>query len=222
MKQIRQGCFETNSSSMHSLVIKKEDDFVSKETLDREMYVYRMTSERVPKWITEDDCGILTIYIRDEYDIHFERTPFKVIATIDDKICYYIASECETQEDLDNLNATLKEIFDPLKKIKYHTYDDFGKAKYTPYGYAENYGYFKKALKENQITLKDFLTNNKYIVIVDGDEYQEFTAMRDSGIINYRDIDKIYTWPDGGCELTIYDNDGNIVEVKKSWESDWS
>ena len=64
-------------------------------------------------------------------------------------------------------------------------------------------------LKENEITLEEFIINSKYVVIVDGDEYAEFEKLKDSGLIDFSEIDKIYTWPDGSKECVSYDSEGN-------------
>ena len=35
MKQVRYGCFETNSSSMHSLIIMNRDEYYTKRRIDK-------------------------------------------------------------------------------------------------------------------------------------------------------------------------------------------
>ena len=42
------------------------------------------------------------------------------------------------------------------------------------------------------ITLEEFLTKKKYIVVIDGDEYCEFQNMKNAGIINMDNIEKQY------------------------------
>jgi hypothetical protein len=44
-------------------------------------------------------------------------------------------------------------------------------------------------------------------------------SLFDSGLINTKEIEEIFTWPDGGWEHTIYDDEGNIAEQTNSWES---
>ena len=219
MKQIRHSCFETNSSSMHSLIIKKENSYPPIEELEDIMSIYRVGRE---EWINENNSNKIDLHIyRINDDIYYGRHPFTVLSDIKDKLKYYVASECKTKEDIKNVEKVLHEIFDNIKEIKFASSmnKDWGNGDYDQYGYAQNYGYFTKALEENDITLKEFLINDKYVVIVDGDEYQEFEKMKDSGIIDFKKIDKIYTWPDGGWEYTKYDNNGNEVEHKTSWDN---
>ena len=218
MKQIRQGCFETNSSSMHSLIIKKKDDYPDIGELEDSMGIYRIGKE---SWINENNSDRINLHIyKINEDIYYGRYPFTVLSDIRDKLKYYIASECKTKEDIENVETILHEIFDNIKEIKFSSSNnkDWGNGDYDQYGYAQNYGYFTKALAENNITLKEFLTNNRYVIIVDGDEYQEFEKMKESGLIDFTAIDTIYTWPDGGWEYTKYDDYGNVMENHSGWE----
>ena len=216
MKQVRNSCFETNSSSMHSLIIKKKDDYPTMEELEENAGILRMDRD---EWATKDNCDTINLNIYNNKDICYERTPFQVLSTFENKLKYYIASECDSKEDIENVKSVLMSIFDNIQNIKFTTCfnKDWGNGDYSQYGYAQNYGGFYKALKDKDISLKEFLTNNKYVVIVDGDEYQEFEKMKDSDIIDFKKIDEIYTWPDGGWEYTKYDNNGNEIEHKQSW-----
>ena len=53
--KIRKGVFETNSSSMHSLVVKKENEYYTQEEMTGRMYL--------------DDNGVWKIWSDD--DLHF-------------------------------------------------------------------------------------------------------------------------------------------------------
>jgi len=53
-------------------------------------------------------------------------------------------------------------------------------------------GLLKNFLKDEGISLKEFLTNKKYIVIIDGDEYCDWSRYKMSGIINLDFIEKEY------------------------------
>lgn len=61
-------------------------------------------------------------------------------------------------------------------------YDYFGYVDHQSSGLLEGF------LKKNNITLKEFLFNKKYIVIVDGDEYCMFDKAKESGLINLDNI----------------------------------
>ena len=200
MISIRRGVFETNSSSMHSLVIKKHDDYPAIDVLEDEIGIYRIGRDT---WADENNSNRINLDIHNNLeDLHFERYPFQVLSTFDDKLRYYIASECHTSEDIESVKNILADIFPDIKEVKFETRfnKDWGNGDYDQYGYAQNYGYFTTALKEKGITLKEFLTNRKYVIVVDGDEYQEFTKLLDANLVNTKTIAEIYTWPDGTCE----------------------
>ena len=105
MKQIRQGCFETNSSSMHSLIIKKKDDYPDIGELEDSMGIYRIGKE---SWINEKNSDRINLHIyKINEDIYYGRYPFTVLSDIRDKLKYYIASECKTKEDIENVETIL-------------------------------------------------------------------------------------------------------------------
>lgn len=49
-------------------------------------------------------------------------------------------------------------------------------------------GLLKRFLQKKKITLKEFLTNKKYVIIIDGDEYYEWEQLKRSGVINLSNI----------------------------------
>lgn len=219
MRQIREGCFETNSSSMHSLVIKKKDDYPDIEELEENMNIFRLGRD---KWANEKNADKIDLSIYGNGDITYGRSPFKVISSFKNKLKYYIASECNSKEDIEEVKNVLMSIFDNIKYVEFsnkHWNKDWGNGDYDQFGYAQNYGYFGKVLKDKNISLKEFLTNNKYVVVVDGDEYQELVKLLDSKLINTKEIQEMFTWPDGGWEHTIFDDNGDVVEQTNSWDS---
>ena len=52
-------------------------------------------------------------------------------------------------------------------------------------------------LEKENITLKEFLFNKKYIIIIDGDEYCMFDKAKESGLINMSNIQKEFPDPNG-------------------------
>lgn len=182
MLAIRRGVFETNSSSMHSLIIKKGDKYLSKEELEEEVFI-----RRVGKWTKDEDVDKISCYFGGD-EGYFGRSPFKVVSSFDDKLRYYIASMCDTEDDFKAIESEVSSLFDNCKGILLwgSNTDD-----YYPYGYAENYGNFQRYLQDNRISLREFLTNRKYIVIVDGDEYCEFEKLMRNGLIDNNNIEHI-------------------------------
>ena len=110
-RQIRQGCFETNSSSMHSLTVMKRDDKYTTEEIVKDIYLSN------DKDTGEKDC-VWNIW--NENDLYFGRSPFRVLGTFKEKWLYACASlvkdyNDETHKELERI--AMKYIPN-LKKIK--------------------------------------------------------------------------------------------------------
>lgn len=90
-RQVRRGCFESNSSSQHSIcVMKNGDKYSPKELLDG-IYLRedRDTGEKGCVWEPWED------------DMTFGRSPFKALGTFSDKWLYACASlVCDYNDDV--------------------------------------------------------------------------------------------------------------------------
>lgn len=80
-KQIRRCVFETNSSSMHSLVVTKKNDIYSKDEILDGFYLFD------DKETGEEDC---VWEIRDD-ELEFGRSPFRALGNFHDKWLYACA-----------------------------------------------------------------------------------------------------------------------------------
>lgn len=80
-RTIRQGVFESNSSSMHSFVILK-DDAAPKKELNKDIYI--------------DEDGTWSIW---NHDLGFGRSPFMCLATFESKWRYCLAALCDHIND---------------------------------------------------------------------------------------------------------------------------
>lgn len=116
---IRQSIFETNSSSMHSIAIKKEHHKIK----PGEEEVYSIIRKFYPDFI--------------EFDYQFSRSDYPDIGLIEES--------CNV------------------------------------------YGFIKR----HNITLEDFLTDNAYVIFVDGDEYCVLNNMIRHGIIKKENFEEI-------------------------------
>lgn len=88
--QIRKGCFETNSSSMHSLIITKENENIrmTQEEIREEFYLDSpWRKERNKKY------GCEVVNVSDYYN-DFGRSPFSVLSSFREKLNYAIAEYC--------------------------------------------------------------------------------------------------------------------------------
>ena len=201
-RQIRRGVFETNSSSMHSLVVKKVSEYFTEQEVRDSMYV--------------NDEGMLHTY---HDDLYFGRTPFQVLISIKDKAFYALASMCRYKDDevykevCDTIRSYIPEFKDIELQIEasthskdYYTKESmdnwFGEGNYTDIGdYYVSWGYntgsvdediLSEFLKKENISIAEFLKNKRYIVIVDGDEYCIYKDMKRCGLINKNEIEKEY------------------------------
>ena len=180
---IRRGVFETNSSSMHSIVVTKND------VCDKDYLKYYPRSKRkISVW---------------EGDLEFERSPFNILATAIHKFRYAIASFLgnATYEHLSkdgepddyllemmvSFNSLASSIFDGCEGINYPDNLD-----YYSFGHVdhESCRLLERFLKIENISLEEFIKNPKYIVVIDGDEYQVFNSMKKAGLIREEDIVK--------------------------------
>ena len=188
-RQIRNGVFETNSSSMHSLVIRKSDEHYTDEELHEHLWLYD---------------GVWKIY--DDDRLTFGRYPFNCLCTFESKVRYAIASLCgyrrDAAEKFEEIKNLVLEIIPDccdieLPKIFIYKYDDEDDdegeidEERISYGSVDE-DILTPFLENENISLKEFLTNKKYVVIVDGDEYCIWRSLKESGLVDANEIEKEY------------------------------
>lgn len=233
--QIRIGVFETNSSSMHSLCVMKNEGKYTLQEITHDMWLWDDSKTG------EKNC----IWMPYKGDLYFGRSPFRALASFSDKWLYACASLVEEYNDdtykellriVKKYVPTLKKIELP-KKCKYIPNKDneeynadnyyqegmteeelnkFLSDKEEQYGIEINYwtdseneswrfnipdtgsvdeDILSGFLKKENITLEEFISNKKYVVIQDGDETCYFSGMKEAGLINMNAIDHEY--PEG-------------------------
>lgn len=230
--KIRRGMFETNSSSMHSMVVMKSDEKYSEEEILEEIRLCRDSKTK------EENCA-WRIY---DWDLEFGRSPFRVLCSFENKWRYACASlvgeyNDETYKKLVTIAKKyipgLKKIELPMASKRIPSKDDesekddeyvqkYGKTENELVEYLEkkqeewgmdidywktsdHYWAFKKPftgyvdenilsgfLEKEKIGLEEFLTNKRYVVIQDGDEYCYWDDMKKSGLVNMDKIEKEY------------------------------
>lgn len=174
MIQIRDNTFETNSSSSHSLIITDFDGKYTSEEMMRGVFLWNDNKKRMY-----------------ESNLEFYRSPFSLLSTFESKSRYAIASS----------NGRLA---DEVEKIWYKYIPNFNRFKFDMK--TEEYDYDKKEwvdldepkpiyggtddyeiegwLKSYNVSLEDFLTMRRYMVVCDGDEYREWYHILDSGLVD--------------------------------------
>lgn len=246
--QIRKGCFETNSSSMHSLIITKENENVrmTQEEIRDEFYLnedwYKERHKNDEKEVVEIDL----------WKNEFGRSPFTVLTSFEDKLAYAIAEYCgdnyrmksyiEAENTFDTIFRPLivrligcdeiewnkwdnrhfivysndkAEYFDEFEEVPYEILihvdkserDNFSDNDIIYGGYKnidkdgkpiedawfdvpdfgtidhQSSGLLKGFLRDNNLTLEDYLVRKDIVVIIDGDEYGELDNLIECGLI---------------------------------------
>jgi hypothetical protein len=182
---------------MHSLSVRRTSGSYSAEELKRSealdihdnrdgIFVMKdgsiTTVEEMRKqlWIRDekDDC-----YISD-YDVEFKKSPMQVLGDFRGKLHYALASVYGRQTK--GWEGRLREITNMLDQylpnVEFHLRElrrDVGVNTYCLFQF----------LKKNNISMEEFLLNNKYIVVVNLAEYQK---MRFLGMVNETNIENIY------------------------------
>lgn len=196
MRQVRLNTFETNSSSSHSFVITDFEGRYSQEEI----------MSHVCLW--NDGKAIMW-----ESSLEFGRSPFDFLNTFESKTRYAIAS---------SNGRLVPQIVEVWKKYipgfshfefdeKYRVWDE-EKQEYVEtdddnpvyeYGYTDDF-MIEEWLKKYNVSVEDFLTMKRYIVVCDGDEYKTWDKVRDSGLMDTSHI--------------IHDS---YAEQEAEWEAKW-
>lgn len=173
MKQIRRNVFETNSSSSHSLVITTDNEHYTREEINKNFY---MTDGIVRLW---------------ESSLEFYRSPFDMLVTFKDKLRYAIASS--NGNLVDQCRELCYKYVDGFVDFEFDTKDYVWDSEVKDYVETDdpipNYGgtddyQIEGWLKYYNVSLEEFLTNKRYIVIVDGDEYAIYDHIKKSGLFD--------------------------------------
>ena len=174
MKQIRRNVFETNSSSSHSLVITTDDEHYNREEINKDFYLTKK--------------GIVRLW---ESSLEFYRSPFDMLVTFKDKLRYAIASS--NGNLVDDCREICKKYVDGFTDFEFDTKDYVWNSEVKDYVETDelipNYGgtddyQIEGWLKYYNVSLEEFLTNKRYIVVVDGDEYNCWLHIKDSGLVD--------------------------------------
>lgn len=248
IEKVRQGCFETNSSSAHSIIVTKNDrpavvkdwhigdDEVTEDT----EYIYVSSDGKL--WLHDIEEG-------------YGRYPFQFLTTFEEKLryamCEYLGylyeddpdfhryynlftdivhevvpkfvdfgidtKEVDNYLDADGNDIMRKDLiytdWNSEKECPEYEYEDKDGIRHKAILDEENYwespaigtidhqsaGLLKNFLKENNVSLKEFLTNKKYIIVIDSDEECNWQKYKASGIIDVNNI--IEEYKDSGEDL---------------------
>lgn len=197
MIQIRDNTFETNSSSSHSLIITDFDGKYTPEEMMKGIYLWGGKEARMY-----------------ESNLEFYRSPFYLLATFESKSRYAIASsQGHLADEVEKIWHKYIPNFNGFKfdmKTEEYDYDkkewvDLDEPK-PIYGGTDDYQ-IEGWLKSYNVSLEDFLTMRRYMVVCDGDETQEWYHILDSGLVDKSHI--------------IHDSEKEVAEAwKRKYEEE--
>ena len=240
-RAIRGGCFETNSSSQHSIVVTKNDAHIKPEELEPD---FNKDDAYSDEWLYVHNGKLWLNNIDEGYG----RSPFMILTTFEEKLryamCEYLGHLYEDDPQWNIIYGSFKKIVKELvpefndfkidtkdvdlyldkdgndiliKDLHYDHWDS--EEKHPEYYYIdkdgnkqsaifneEEYmempnigmidhqssGLLRNFIKDKGISLKEFLTNKKYAIVVDGDEYCDFDRYMRRGFIDKSFITEIY------------------------------
>ena len=174
MIQIRDNTFETNSSSSHSLIITDFDGKYTPEEMMKGIYLWEDKETRMY-----------------ESNLEFYRSPFSLLATFESKSRYAIASsQGHLADEVEKIWHKYIPNFNGFKfDMKTEEYD-YDKKEWVDleepkpiYGGTDDYQ-IEGWLKSYNVSLEDFLTMRRYMVVCDGDETREWYHILDSGLVD--------------------------------------
>lgn len=174
MIQIRDNTFETNSSSSHSLIITDFDGKYTPDEMMKGIYLWNDKKKRMY-----------------DSELEFYRSPFSLLATFESKSRYAIASS--NGRLADKVEELWYKYIPNFNGFEFDTRDeeyDYDKQEWVDleepkpvYGGTDDYQ-IEGWLKHYNVSLEDFLTMRRYMVVCDGDETREWYHILDSGLVD--------------------------------------
>lgn len=158
--QIRMNCFESNSSSMHSIVTSKTTGIYTPEEFHEDIYI-----DENDKWYFWDN------------DLEFGRSPYNILCTFNDKMRYAIASLCGVYVK----QETVDKYFDELERIackyipecKGFEFDTDTRTEYVRDFDGKIFGYISDRIWDNEEDLENWGCTG---IAWDSEERQHFTC----------------------------------------------
>lgn len=179
MIYIRKGVFETNSSSSHSIVMMKGNR-PCKTIKDSNMVNggWRVNKE-----------GVMDFWF--ENDLEFGRSPFDLLTKWEGRLRYAIASYAGDKDKIKELEEICQRRIAGFVKFKFRTDRWEGSGEYHGYVDHQSYGLLQSTLKKYNISLEDFIFDDRFIVVIDGDEYNIFDTLSGTDMFNRENIEDV-------------------------------
>lgn len=174
-KQIRQSVFETNSSSMHSLIVRDTDICVDEESPNIHVTPEELANEA--RYTIDKKTGAA---FDKEEECCYYRHPFRILSSFEDKWKYAYANYQDYGfSKTHKINPKVQELIDIYLK-----WVPTAKSVILSENYGVDEALLDSWLYSLGIDVEEFLTNKRYVVVCDGDEYCIFDDFLKSGILN--------------------------------------
>lgn len=184
MRKVRSNVFETNSSSMHSICINKKarEKYTAPEILDW-VYVHK---------------GEVRLF---DNDLSFGRSPFDILVSPYEKAKYAIAAYGES--GIKEITDIFRDVFNSAAPVNWYKDENgcmvylFDHFKFSKgydgkpfYGYIDHQsnGLLQRFLRKHGISLREFISNPKYVVVIDGDEYCKLEKYKSCGLLSELEV----------------------------------
>lgn len=209
--------FETNSSSMHSLAIRRESgDYNIEELMHSEEMrgtttfdtimilkdgaVQSVEQMKKDSWIWDNRLRFYSS------DLHFRCEPMEILSTFRGKLRYAIATMAAYRyAGWENRVQEIKDIFHkvmPDIELALNDFDD-----YCGRNVSVNHYLLVPFLKKYNVSMEEFLTNSKYVVVIN---YAEFKKMKRLNMVDENAIDVVFH---------VYDEPEKKLEIVNGvWE----
>ena len=170
----RAGVFETNSSSMHSLVVLKESSGFPKAC----------------EWERRDlDDGTYAIEVGSN---DFGRAPLMFLSHPVDKFIYLLADRYgRYSTDTEGRVEFIEDAVEAIDGCSSIEFCEKGWDGETDYGYVDHQstGVVWRYLDDNCIDATEFIKDPRFAIIIDGDEYCAWDEMKESGLVDVSNIE---------------------------------
>lgn len=207
--------FETNSSSMHSLAIRRESGQYTDDELNHSEAIanthsydailtlkdgHIVTTEEIHNdgWIWDNSMRVWSS------DIELRHSAMKVMSSFRDKFVYALATVYgHRRRNWEKRIEEIKAVFAKYLPDVALNMERIRLDRFWGYGIGTTQYLLYPFLKKNKITIEEFLTNTKYIVIVDYSEYQKMQWLN---MVDETQIVDVY------CEHELDDHLMNIED----------
>lgn len=171
MIQIRRSVFETNSSSAHAIIVKKTGQYATEAMIMEPFY---NEDHKLHPWESEMEFGRM----------------FNVLTTWEEKLYFVFASYSGDEPKINETLAIVTKRVQSFNGIEWPL-DHYDNKPYHGYVDHQSMGLLQYFLEDRSINLDEFIFSDRYIVIIDGDEYGYLGKLCQT-IIDMDNIEVIY------------------------------